>query len=145
MKVNKKGEGNLTAKYPKYIKLLEGLTDDKEYYNMIPIIIHGSEGKDYVEDELEKEMEEKTKKRAKGTIPKLEKEDRLDLLPLIIKLLFSKMLKRRGSINKKSVKVRKNIVYTFLASLDVETEFPLFFEELLSPLGLHNDTKEEDF
>ena len=85
MKVNKKGEGNLTAKYPKYIKLLEGLTDDKEYYNMIPIIIHGSEGKDYVEDELEKEMEEKTKKRAKGTIPKLEKEDRLDLLPLIIK------------------------------------------------------------
>jgi hypothetical protein len=51
LKVNKKGEGNLTAKYPKYVKLLEGLADDKEYYNMIPIIIHGSEGKDYVAEE----------------------------------------------------------------------------------------------
>jgi hypothetical protein len=66
-------------------------------------------------------------------------------LPLVIKLLFSKMLKRRGAINKKHVKVRKNIVYTFLASLDVKTEFPLFFEELLSPLGLKSDTQPEEF
>jgi len=55
------------------------------------------------------------------------------------------MLKRRGAINKKHVKVRKNIVYTFLASLDVKTEFPLFFEELLSPLGLKSDTQPEEF
>jgi hypothetical protein len=36
------GGKNLTIKYPKYAKLLEGLTDDKAYADMIPIIFHGS-------------------------------------------------------------------------------------------------------
>ena len=80
---------------------------------------------------------ESAKNRSKGSIPKLEKEDRLDLLPVIIKLLFSKLVKKKGAINKNSnINDRRNVVYIFLSSLDPETEFPLFFRELLEPLNL---------
>ena len=72
----------------------------------------------------------------KGAIPKLEKEDRLDVLPVIVKLLFSKLMKKKGMINKKNIHTRRNIVYAFLSGLDPATEFPIFFKELLEPLGL---------
>ena len=58
------------------------------------------------------------------------------MLPVIIKLLFSKLLKKKGSINKKSIHTRRNIVYAFLSGLDPRTEYPLFFKELLEPLNL---------
>ena len=79
-------------------------------------------------------------------MPKLEKEDRLDLLPFIIKLLFSKLVKKKGAINKNnSIGDRRNVVYIFLSSLEPNTEFPLFFKELLEPLELGdlitNDTE----
>ena len=39
-------------------------------------------------------------------------------------------------INKKNIHTRRNIVYAFLSGLDPATEFPIFFKELLEPLGL---------
>lgn len=62
--------------------------------------------------------------------------DRQELLPVIIKLLFSKLLKNKGTRNKKSIGTRRNIVYQFLSGLNPKTEFPIFFKELLEPLGL---------
>jgi len=122
---------------------------------MIPVITFGSQegaidsvavaeenahgdGAENDEAGVEGGKDGKTKRNAKGSIPKLEKEDRLEVLPFIIKLLISKLLKKRGSINKKSINVRRNIVYQFLSGLDPKTEFPLFFKELLEPLGLRN-------
>jgi len=113
------GGKNLTIKYPKYAKLLEGLTDDKSYTDMIPIIFHGSHSGTKENDNDEKEQT----KKVKGSIPKLIEEDRQDLLPIIIKLMFSKMLRRKGAINKKSIRTRRNIVYMFMSNLDPHTEF----------------------
>ena len=84
-----------------------------------------------------------TKKALKGAIPKLEKEDRLDVLPFIVKLLFSKLMKKKGMINKKNIHTRRNIVYAFLSGLDPASEFQIFFKELLEPLGL-SDILESD-
>ena len=143
LKCSKKQDfDNKTLKLPKYRKLLEGLTDDAKFKDMIPVINHGSDegieaGKaQTVEDDVETGKD--TKKALKGAIPKLEKEDRLDVLPVIVKLLFSKLLKKKGSINKKNIHTRRNIVYAFLSGLEPATEFPIFFKELLEPLGLQD-------
>ena len=137
---------NKTAKMPKYAKLLEGLADDLKFRNVIPLINYGSlEGgsvnEAYLEQPEEFEVKEddtkENKRSVKGAVPKLEKEDRLDMLPIIIKLLFSKLVKKSGAINKNnSISERRNIVYIFLSSLDPATEFPLFFKELLEPFEL---------
>ncbi len=58
------------------------------------------------------------------------------MLPFIVKLLFSKLLKKKGVVNKKSLMQRRIIVYQFFAGLDPITEFPIVFKELLNPLGL---------
>lgn len=59
------------------------------------------------------------------------------MLPFIIKLLFSKLVKKHGAINRNnSIDDRRNLVYIFLSSLEPDTEFPLFFKELLEPLNL---------
>ena len=108
---------------------------------MIPVINFGSEegvragdvGEDHAEDT---ETVKEGKRSIKGAIPKLEQEDRLQVLPVIIKLLFSKLLKKKGAINKKSIHTRRNIVYAFLSGLDPQSEYPLFFKELLEPLNL---------
>ena len=130
---------------PKYAKLLEGLADDLKFRNVIPIINFGSSDsanvtKAYEEQDEYEEKEEKQhegKRSIKGNVPKLAPEDRQELLPFIIKLLFSKLLKKKGAINKNnSIGDRRNIVYIFLSSLDPQTEFSLFFKELLDPLDL---------
>ena len=46
------------------------------------------------------------------------------------------MLRRKGAINKKSIRTRRNIVYMFMCNLDPKTEFQMFFKELFTPLGL---------
>ena len=82
-------------------------------------------------------MKKESKKNTKGSIPKLAPDDRLEVLPFIVKLLFSKLVKKKGAINKNnSIDDRRNIVYIFLSSLEPVTEFPLFFRELLEPLNL---------
>lgn len=156
LKCSKKTDSfkNKTAKLPKYAKLLEGLADDLKFRGVIPLINFGSaEGgsinQEYMEqgeDFEEKEEDKKEGKRSlKGAVPKLEKEDRLEVLPFIIKLLFSKLVKKKGAINKNnSISDRRNIVYIFLSSLDPETEFQLFFRELLEPLGLSDLISEEE-
>ena len=75
----------------KYAKLLDGFADDEKFKDMIPIMIHGSGASG---EDLEVEgQEDKPKKRkeTKATIPKLETEDRKLMLPVIIKLLQSKL------------------------------------------------------
>jgi hypothetical protein len=39
-------------------------------------------------------------------------------------------------LNKKSLQQRRNIVYQFLSGLEPVSEFPIFFKEVLEPLGL---------
>jgi len=107
---------------------------------MIPIIFYGSHTQQREGDLAE---EGNNTKKIKGAIPKLTDEDRLDMLPIIIKLMFSKMLRRRGAINKKSIRTRRNIVYMFMSNLDPNTEFQLFFKELFTPLGLDMSSFEE--
>jgi len=140
IKASKKQDfANPTLKLPKYQKLLEGLTDDQRYKDMIPIIIFGSqEGATEALQDIENEEQtvREAKRNIKGTIPKLEKEDRLEVLPYIIKILFSKLLRKKGAINKKKIDTRRNIVYQFLSGLDPKSEFQLFFDELLEPLGI---------
>ena len=70
-------------------------------------------------------------------IPKLDEEDREAMLPVIIKLLQSKLLMKKGAINKKSLFVRRNIVYQFFSSLNPVNEFKFFFDELLRPVNLN--------
>jgi hypothetical protein len=126
-------------KYPKYQRLLEGLADDKTYVDMMPVIAYGrkqAEENEAMEQQEEKTEAKESKREIKGKIPRLEVADRAEVLPLIIKLLFSKILKKKGAINKKSIKTRRNIVYQFMTGLDPATEFSLFFSELLAPLGL---------
>jgi hypothetical protein len=84
----------------KYKKLLEGFSDDEKFKDMIPILIHGSQtrsGDADVQDEYQKDSEDKVvqkskRKETKSVIPKLEEEDREAMLPVIIKLLQSKLL-----------------------------------------------------
>ena len=131
---------------PKYAKLLEGLADDLKFRSVIPLINFGttdggSVNEAYLDKPEEFEVKEEdtreNKRSVKGAVPKLEKEDRLDLLPIIIKLLFSKLVKKAGAINKNnSISDRRNVVFIFLSSLDPATEYALFFKELLEPFDL---------
>lgn len=82
---------------------------------------------------------EVTKKSEKGFIPKLAEEHRLSVLPVVVKLLLSKIQKKKGAINKKTVYTRRNIVYNFMATLKVGPELDIFFNELLEPLSLRVD------
>jgi hypothetical protein len=86
---------NKTIKLPKYQKLLEGLCDDIKFKDMILVITHGSD-LDQGEDAQD---EDQKKQKQKESIPKLAKEDRIEVLPVIVKLLFSKLLKQKGKIN----------------------------------------------
>lgn len=63
------------------------------------------------------------KKADKGSIPKLKDEHREQVLPIIIKLLLSKIIKKKGAINKKTIHTRRSIVFQFLSSLNPETEY----------------------
>jgi hypothetical protein len=82
------------------------------------------------------EPEAKQKKKEKESIPKLQKEDRADVLPVIVRLLFSKLSLQSGKGKLKQLNDRRTIIYQFYASLDPETEYPIFFKELLQPLGI---------
>ena len=131
----------------KYRKLLEGFCDDEKFKDMIPILIHGSQTRSgdadtpeqYQKDTEDKEVKKASRKETKSVIPKLDDEDRESMLPVIIKLLQSKLLMKKGAINKKSLHVRRNIVYQFFASLNPATEFTLFLNELLSQVNLSTE------
>lgn len=92
----------------KYKKLLEGFADDEKFKDMIPVMVHGSHsgpgtGESVPEEEAQ-EAEDKQSKKAKrketkSTIPKLEEEDRAQVLPIVVKLLQSKLQQQKGAIN----------------------------------------------
>lgn len=129
----------------KYQKLLDGFIDDEKFKDMISIAEHGSQGHsaEQVTDENQDVIDEDGKlgkklarKETKSVIPKLEDQDRSLMLPLIIKILQSKLQQKRGAINKKSLYVRRNIIYQFYATLNPETEFAFVINQLLEPIGL---------
>jgi hypothetical protein len=79
---------------------------------MIFILIHGRMGSNSLTYGDSSEGYEKTAKKAdKGTIAKLKDEHRLDILPVVIKLLLSKLIKKKGAINKKTIYTRRTIVF----------------------------------
>ena len=76
----------------KYKKLLEGFADDEKFKDMIPILIHGSSSVENAQEDTAMETDDKFTKKAKrketkASIPKLEDDDRADVLPVVIKLL----------------------------------------------------------
>lgn len=104
-----------------YRKLLEGFTDDLKFKDMIPVVTFGSQGgasnkKEEQMTEAAGEDEALKKQDAKGNnIPKLAEGHRLEVLPIIIKLLLSKLIKKKGAINQKTVHTRRSIVFSFMA------------------------------
>lgn len=136
---------NWTIKLPKYQKLLEGLADDTRFRDMILVITFGSQTTQIQEDMedgdvvMEEEQKKKTKKEV-GSIPKLADEDRPELLPLIVKLLLSKLANRKL----KQTQDRRTLIYQFLASLNPASEYPIFFAEVLAPLNLPQQTPTEE-
>ena len=54
----------------------------------------------------------------------------------MIRILLTKLQKKKGQINKKSIHVRRNIVYSFLSNLDPQQELVLVFNELFSEFGI---------
>jgi hypothetical protein len=76
-----------------------------------------------------------------NSIPKLADQHRLDVLPIVVRLLLSKLIKKKGAINQKTVHTRRNIVYQFIAQLNPEKELKLFFNELLSTFELDIDNE----
>ena len=111
---------------------------------MIPVVTFGSQGgsvsatananQEYAEDDALKKQDAKA-----NNIPKLAEGHRLDVLPIIIKLMLSKLIKKKGAINMKTVHTRRSIVYNFMANLHPDNELKLFFNELLSTFDLTID------
>lgn len=66
----------------------------------------------------------------KDTNAKLDPEHRKTVIPVIIRLLQSKLVRKKGA--KKTIQVRRNLVYEFFSSLS-ENEFRLLFDEVLAP------------
>lgn len=136
-------KGGLMAKYK---KLLEGFCDDEKFKDMIPILIHGQETRaaEEVAEEYNRDTDDKVvlkaqRKETKSAIPKLEPEDKEAMLPVIIKILQSKITFKKGAINKKSLHTRRNIVFQFFSTLNPRTEFKIFLDELLEPINLSTD------
>ena len=63
----------------------------------------------------------------------------MEVLPIIIRLLLSKLIKKKGAINMKTVHTRRSIVYNFMANLNPEKELKLFFNELFNNFDLNID------
>jgi Down-regulated in metastasis len=124
-----------------YRKLLEGFTDDIKFKDMIQVVNFGSQvgssgGMAGNTNEDEATQVDNKKDAKANNIPKLAEQHRVDVLPVIIKLLLSKLIKKKGAINKKTVHTRRTIVYQFMSQLNPEIELKLFFNELLSSFDL---------
>ena len=106
---------------------------------MIQVVNFGSQvnaaqqaGESYADEDQKKEAKA-------NNIPKLAESHRLDVLPIVIRLLLSKLIKKKGAINQKTVHTRRTIVYQFMSQLNPQSELKLFFNELLSPFDLDID------
>lgn len=124
-----------------YKKLLEGFTDDLKFKDMIQVVNFGSQAggsgtANQAEINQEANNNESKKDQKANNIPKLADKHRIDVLPIIIKLMLSKLIKKKGAINQKSVHTRRTIVYSFMSQLKPETELKLFLNELLSSFDI---------
>ena len=126
-----------------YSKLLGGLTDDESFKDMIQVINFGSKGNKTSEilpsgeDKEAEEVPAKGKKSEKaGQIARLDEAHRPEVLPIVIKLLLSKLNKKKGAINKKTIYTRRNIVFGFMGQLKPETELQFLMQQILQPVGL---------
>ncbi len=131
-----------------YKKLLEGFTDDLKFKDMIQVVNFGSQAggsgtanqTDINEEGNNKNNEASKKGEQKANnIPKLAEKHRVDVLPIIIRLMLSKLIKKKGAINQKSVHTRRTIVYSFMSQLKPENELQLFLNELLTPFDIKID------
>ena len=75
------------------------------------------------------------RKETKQIIPNLEKIDRPVVLPLIVKICSSKIKPKSGIINKKSIMIRRNIIYNFFSTF-VDEEFVYVLDELFSTIRM---------
>ncbi|CDW84473.1 small subunit processome component 20 homolog [Stylonychia lemnae] len=129
-----------------YRKLLEGFTDDEKFKDVILALNFGSQKQAQEGDQTTLEQGDAIKKSDKSAIPKLQDMHRNEILPIVIKLLLSKLLKKKGSINQKTVFTRRNIVYNFMSSLNPDTELFMFINETLSAFEInYKDHKDLDF
>jgi len=87
-----------------YQKTLQGFADDEQFKDMIQTLVHGSSTGN-------NDAANVSKKGDKGSTQKLQDHHRMDVLPIVIKLLLSKLIKKKGAINKKTIYVRRNIVF----------------------------------
>ena len=53
--------------------------------------------------------------------------------------MISKLIKKKGAINMKTVHTRRTIVYNFMANLNPDTELWIFFNELFHHFDLTID------
>ena len=108
---------------------------------MIQVVNFGSQaGGSGTSESYHAEEEGKKQDNSKaGNIPKLAEAHRLDVLPIVIKILLSKLIKKKGAINQKTVHVRRTIIYSFMSQLNSDTELRLFFNELLSTFDIEID------
>jgi len=95
-----------------YRKMLEGFTDDTKFKDMIAVVNFGSSAGNAQNSAYSVVAEEDQKKVEKaGSIPKLAEQHRPDVLPIVVRLLLSKLIKKKGAINQKTVHTRRTIVY----------------------------------
>ena len=54
---------------------------------------------------------------------------------MIIRILYPKLIKRRGKINKKNLQMRKSTIFNFFAALD-PIEFQFLLDLIFSSFGI---------
>lgn len=114
-----------------YRKMLEGFTDDLKFKDMIQVLTFGSS------TQLASTSASEGDGNKDKSMPKVAEEHRLDILPIVVKLLLSKLIKKKGAIKQKTVHQRRHIVYGFMGSgLQGEKEVEIFMDEMLSGVGI---------
>ncbi|TNV87999.1 hypothetical protein FGO68_gene14880 [Halteria grandinella] len=117
-----------------YRKMLDGFTDDIKFKDMIQVMNFGSNISNAT-GQITADNEDQGKQ--EKNLPKVAKEHRLQVLPVVVKLLLSKLVKKKGQIKQKTVHQRRHIVYQFMSSLaEDDEEMQVFMDEMLFSIGI---------
>ena len=81
--------------------MLEGFTDDIKFKDMIQVMNFGSNVSSGGQSLGAGDNEDQGKQ--EKNLPKVAKEHRLQVLPVVVKLLLSKLIKKKGQIKQKTV------------------------------------------
>lgn len=80
----------------------------------------------------------------KFQITSLSDTERKIVLPYVIRILNTKLLKKRGKSNRKSIETRRKIVYRFLSKLTNE-DLKIFISQVIEPFNLtFKDVEDQD-